>query len=98
MVGLTTAERQTGREAFDFYCFLIWPFIEAAWLGAVSLISLTTPLNVDPNIVIEYNKAQTSAQLVSQTHFSVVPRTPYPQGLYHINPPVLCLTQWQTAR
>ncbi|KKY13708.1 putative variant 1 [Phaeomoniella chlamydospora] len=67
MVGLTTAERQTGREAFDFYCFLIWPFIEAAWLGAVSLISLTTPLNVDPNIVIEYNKAQTSAQLLGKT-------------------------------
>ena len=65
MVGLTDIERQSGRETFDFYCFLIWPFIEAAWLGAVSLISLTPPLNVDPDISISYAKSQDAAQLVS---------------------------------
>lgn len=42
-VALSDAERETGRENFDFYCFLIWPFIEAAWLGAVSLAMLTPP-------------------------------------------------------
>lgn len=39
--GLSNIERQRGRENYDFYCFLIWPFIEAAWLGAVSLMCLT---------------------------------------------------------
>ena len=63
-VGLTAIERQRGRDVFDFFCFLIWPFIEAAWLGAVSLISLTPPLNVQSDILIEMGKAQNSAQLV----------------------------------
>lgn len=43
-VELSDSERSTGRENFDFYCFLIWPFVEAAWLGAVSLMMLTPPL------------------------------------------------------
>ncbi|KAH7398414.1 acyltransferase-domain-containing protein [Pyrenochaeta sp. MPI-SDFR-AT-0127] len=43
-VELSDAERSQGRENFDFYCFLIWPFIEAAWLGAMSLMMLTPPL------------------------------------------------------
>lgn len=44
-VELSEAERSQGRENFDFYCFLIWPFIEAAWLGAMSLMMLTPPLS-----------------------------------------------------
>jgi hypothetical protein len=40
VIELSTAERERGRENFDFYCFLIWPFIEASWLGAVSLMML----------------------------------------------------------
>ncbi|KAI9852738.1 MAG: hypothetical protein M1824_001814 [Vezdaea acicularis] len=43
-IELSEAERACGRENFDFYCFLIWPFIEASWLGAVSLMGLTPPL------------------------------------------------------
>ncbi|KAJ4379663.1 hypothetical protein N0V86_004845 [Didymella sp. IMI 355093] len=43
-VELSDRERETGRENFDFYCFLIWPFIEAAWLGSISLMMLTPPL------------------------------------------------------
>lgn len=43
-IELSDAERESGRENFDFYCFLIWPFIEAAWLGAVSLLMLTPPV------------------------------------------------------
>ncbi|KAJ4366036.1 hypothetical protein N0V95_000262 [Ascochyta clinopodiicola] len=42
---LSEEEGKNGRENFDFYCFLIWPFIEAAWLGAISLMMLTPPLN-----------------------------------------------------
>ena len=42
-VELSDQEREQGRENFDFYCFLIWPFIEAAWLGAISLLMLTPP-------------------------------------------------------
>ncbi|KAI9175858.1 hypothetical protein H9P43_006222 [Blastocladiella emersonii ATCC 22665] len=28
------------REKFDFYCFLIWPFVETYWLACVSLLLL----------------------------------------------------------
>lgn len=61
---LTAAERQCGRENYDFYCFLIWPFIEAAWLGAVSLLGLTPPVDSPKDIWIDSKKAQDSAQLV----------------------------------
>lgn len=42
-VELSEPERARGRENFDFFCFLIWPFIEASWLGAVSLMMLAPP-------------------------------------------------------
>lgn len=63
-VGLSDAERQCGRENYDFYCFLIWPFIEASWLGAVSLMGLTPPSRESADVWIDLNKAQDSAQLV----------------------------------
>ncbi len=63
-VGLSEAERLAGRESFDFYCFLIWPFIEASWLAAVSLMGLTPPADVADDIWIEVTKAQNSAQFV----------------------------------
>lgn len=28
LVGLSPTERQIGRENFDFFCFMLWPFIE----------------------------------------------------------------------
>ncbi|PHH54823.1 Glycerol-3-phosphate acyltransferase [Ceratocystis fimbriata CBS 114723] len=43
-VGLSDQERKAGRENFDFYCFLIWPFIESSWLAAVSIMGLTPPI------------------------------------------------------
>jgi hypothetical protein len=64
-VGLSDIERTAGRENYDFYCFLIWPFIEASWLGAVSLMCLTPPLRHTGDVWIEVAKAQNSAQLVS---------------------------------
>lgn len=60
-------------ENFDFYCFLIWPFIEATWLGAVSLMGLTPPLNGPSDIWVNLNKAQDSAQLVRITLSSYFP-------------------------
>jgi hypothetical protein len=48
MIGLSAKERATGREGFDFYNFLLWPFIETYWLAAVSLFALT-PVGVAPS-------------------------------------------------
>jgi len=34
-VSLAPAEITNGRETFDFYCFLFWPFLESYWLATV---------------------------------------------------------------
>jgi 1-acyl-sn-glycerol-3-phosphate acyltransferase len=62
-------ERATGRENFDFYCFLIWPYIEAAWLGAISLFMLAPPPTVttDSESWVDFKKAQDLAQLLGKT-------------------------------
>lgn len=65
-IDLSDSERQCGRENYDFYCFLIWPFIEATWLGAVSLMGLAPPLQGPSDVWVGLNKAQDSAQLVSR--------------------------------
>lgn len=67
-IGLSSEERQAGRENYDFYCFLIWPFIEASWLAAVSLMGLTPPLDKNEEIWIEQSKAKNSAQVVSHSN------------------------------
>lgn len=64
-IGLADEERAAGRENYDFYCFLIWPFIESSWLAAVSLMGLTPPVGQRDDIWIEVAKAQKTAQLVS---------------------------------
>ena len=71
-VELSTVERRNGRENFDFYCFLIWPFIESTWLGAVSLMGLTPPLSDPPNmpkrdIWLDVTATQDTAQLLGKT-------------------------------
>ncbi|KAB5540225.1 acyltransferase-domain-containing protein [Coniochaeta sp. 2T2.1] len=67
-VGLSGAERAAGRENYDFYCFLIWPFIEATWLAAVSLLGLAPPPEFkEQDIWIQVSKAQNSAQLLGKT-------------------------------
>ncbi|KAI5861569.1 acyltransferase-domain-containing protein [Durotheca rogersii] len=66
-VGLADEERAVGRENYDFYCFLIWPFIEASWLAAVSLMGLTPPNGQDSGIWIEAAKAQNTTQLLGKT-------------------------------
>jgi len=65
-VGLHPAERKAGRENFDFYCFLVWPFIDSYWAAAVSIMGLTPPIGYkDNDIWIQLSKAQKSAQQVS---------------------------------
>ncbi|KID76529.1 Dihydroxyacetone phosphate acyltransferase [Metarhizium brunneum] len=66
-IGLSVEERKAGRENYDFYCFLIWPFIEASWLAAVSLMGLSPPPGSNGEIWVEQNKAQNSAQLLGKT-------------------------------
>ncbi|PGH05547.1 hypothetical protein GX51_02886 [Blastomyces parvus] len=67
-IELSDEERECGRENFDFYCFLVWPFIEASWLGAVSLMGLTPPLNNGAKSPwVDMKKAQDSAQLLGKT-------------------------------
>ncbi|KAI1799690.1 acyltransferase-domain-containing protein [Daldinia bambusicola] len=67
-IGLADEERAAGRENYDFYCFLIWPFIESSWLAAVSLMGLTPPLGQQDNgIWIEAAKAHNTAQLLGKT-------------------------------
>jgi 1-acyl-sn-glycerol-3-phosphate acyltransferase len=67
-VELHPTERSTGRENFDFYCFLIWPYIEAAWLGAVSLHMLTPPHRTpEPEYWVDFKKAQDLAQVLGKT-------------------------------
>lgn len=65
IIELSNEERQCGRENYDFYCFLVWPFIEASWLGTVSLMGLTPPLSNPDNPWVDMKKAQDNAQLVS---------------------------------
>lgn len=67
-IELHDAERASGRENFDFYCFLIWPFIEASWLGAISLMMLTPPpTHSDFESWIDWKSFQDQAQLLGKT-------------------------------
>jgi hypothetical protein len=70
-IELSNAERETGRENFDFYLFLIFPFIEGAWLGAMSLMMLTPPLTHTTTHAkdsgLELKRAQDRAQLFGKT-------------------------------
>ena len=65
-IGLTDEERRNGRENFDFYCFLIFPFCDAAWLGAVSLLCLVPPHAVS-DAHVDLNLALKCAQLLGRT-------------------------------
>ncbi|MCJ1224837.1 hypothetical protein MMC12_001483 [Toensbergia leucococca] len=66
-VELSDEERACGRENFDFYCFLIWPYIEASWLGAVSLMCLAPPLGQQGEVWLDLKQTQDKAQLLGKT-------------------------------
>jgi Glycerol-3-phosphate acyltransferase C-terminal region len=67
-ISLSDHERESGRENFDFYCFLIWPFIEASWLGAVSLMMLVPPdAGANADRWLETKQVENLAQLLGKT-------------------------------
>ncbi|KAK5165151.1 uncharacterized protein LTR77_009249 [Saxophila tyrrhenica] len=72
-VELHPHQRASGREDFDFYCFLIWPFIDACWLGLVSCFLLTPPPRHQSQtgdteaIWLDYHTLQSRAQLLGKT-------------------------------
>ncbi|GME27436.1 Glycerol-3-phosphate acyltransferase [Neofusicoccum parvum] len=66
-VELSDAERESGRENYDFYCFMIWPFVEASWLGAVSLMMLTPPPGTPESTWLDMKKVQDRAQVLGKT-------------------------------
>ena len=66
-VDLSPNERKRGRENFDFYCFLIWPFIESTWLAAVSLMGLSPPDDSYRETWVNLKLAQDQAQLLGKT-------------------------------
>ncbi|KAG9244260.1 acyltransferase [Calycina marina] len=66
-IGLADAERRAGRENYDFYCFLIWPFVESFWLGAVALMGLTPALDYQGDGWLDVKKCQDSSQLLGKT-------------------------------
>ncbi|KAK3709501.1 hypothetical protein LTR37_010874 [Vermiconidia calcicola] len=69
-VELHPQERESGRDNFDFYCFLIWPFIDACWLGAVSCFLLAPPPSYPTQsdaTWIEQKAFENAAQLLGKT-------------------------------
>lgn len=69
-IELSRREREMGRENFDFYCFLIWPFIESAWLASISLMGLTPQKHsqdAEEEIFLDLLKVQDAAQLLGKT-------------------------------
>ncbi|KAJ3016431.1 hypothetical protein HKX48_004039 [Thoreauomyces humboldtii] len=50
-ISLSAEERRIGRETFDFYCFLMWPYIETYWLAAVSLFSIIPEIKGDEDAI-----------------------------------------------
>jgi hypothetical protein len=66
-VELADLERESGRENFDFYCFLIWPTIESFWLAAVSLMMLTRPLGQTSEVWLDAKAVVDKAQLLGKT-------------------------------
>ncbi|KAH0340776.1 acyltransferase-domain-containing protein, partial [Aureobasidium melanogenum] len=70
-ISLDESERLSGRENYDFYCFLIWPFIEASWLGAISLLMLTPPSsNTSQQTSLPLNAVVTQAQKLGKTLYA----------------------------
>ncbi|KAI5363226.1 putative phospholipid/glycerol acyltransferase, glycerol-3-phosphate acyltransferase-like protein [Septoria linicola] len=67
-ISIAQSERDLDMENFDFYCFLIWPFIEASWLGAVSLFMLAPPTSYLGNEAwLDLKTVQDKAQLLGKT-------------------------------
>ncbi|KAK9452638.1 hypothetical protein V1511DRAFT_519448 [Dipodascopsis uninucleata] len=78
-VELSLEERKRGREFFDFYCFLLWPFCDGYWLASVVLFALTpmassnsTKQQIDDTetLWVEIKEFLNVAQLLGKTFFA----------------------------
>lgn len=52
LLGVSDLEIEAGRDTFDSYLFLIWPYVESYWLAAISLFALA-PQVTDMDVVAE---------------------------------------------
>lgn len=43
-VQLSSVEFDKGSENFDFYCYLLWPFVDGYWCASVALFMLVEPI------------------------------------------------------
>ncbi|KAF3938870.1 hypothetical protein ABW19_dt0208569 [Dactylella cylindrospora] len=68
-VELSPRERERGRENYDFYCFLVWPFIEAVWLAGVAVVGITPPVGKDgpEEGWVDLKKMANTSQLLGKT-------------------------------
>ena len=66
-VELSPKERKSGRETFDFYCFLLWPFVETYWLSLVSLFTIMPPKGIKNIFWIAEEQFMQRAQFFGKT-------------------------------
>ncbi|KAJ1027687.1 hypothetical protein NDA13_003147 [Ustilago tritici] len=77
-IELSARERENGRENYDPFLFLIWPFIEGYWLAAVSLLSLI-PQGAEMK-GYPHNKLPWFAAKDFEKHTQLLGKTLYAQG------------------
>lgn len=65
-VELAAQEKAGGRESFDVYCFLLWPFVETYWFAGVSLFALT-PRLPDRSGSVSYVQFEKAIQKLGKT-------------------------------
>lgn len=63
-VEFSVSQLEKGSEIFDFYCFLLWPFIDGYWLATVSLLSILPKENFDG---VQDKKFYKAAQSLGKT-------------------------------
>ncbi|KAI9007618.1 hypothetical protein DFJ74DRAFT_365533 [Hyaloraphidium curvatum] len=68
-VTLSATETQNGRENFDFFCFLLWPFLECYWLGSLSCFMLSP--DGGSTLEIDEKTFMARTQLLGQTLYYV---------------------------
>lgn len=75
LINISDVEIEHGKEIFEFYCFLVWPFLDGFWLTLVSLFALTPTLGTDPGKLVWVE----TKEFVQQSQ--VLGKTLYHQGI-----------------
>ncbi|CAK3927439.1 Glycerol-3-phosphate acyltransferase [Lecanosticta acicola] len=67
-ISIHPEERALDLENFDFYNFLLWPFVEASWLGAIAVFMLAPPpAHASSEAWLDLKTFQDKAQLLGKT-------------------------------